>query len=59
MQAWRAARQSGTTATAVERMDLHNQFLKKREEQSEKRTSAFRELYASLTPEQKALDAAG
>lgn len=55
MQALRSAMQGSTSANAVERMELHNKMQKSRAEQSEKATAAFKQLYASLTPEQKAL----
>ena len=55
MQAARTAMQGSATANAVERMELHNTLMKTRLEQSQKTTAAFKELYAALTPEQKAL----
>jgi hypothetical protein len=55
MLAWRTTAQSSAQATAPERLELRNQFMKKRQEQMEKSTAAFKELYAVLTPEQKAL----
>jgi len=55
MQATRTAMQGAATANAADRMDLHNKLMKNRLEQSEKITAAFKELYAALTPEQKAL----
>ena len=55
MQAMRTAMQGGAAANAADRMDLHNKLMKTRLEQSEKMTAAFKELYAALTPEQKAL----
>jgi len=42
-------------ATAVERMELRNQWAKQRQEQGEKMTAAFKSLYAALTPEQKSV----
>jgi len=42
-------------ATAVERMELRNQWGKQRQEQGEKMTAAFKTLYAALTPEQKSV----
>jgi len=55
MLALRATVQGGAKATAPERLDLHNQNAKKRQEQMEKMTTAFKDLYAVLTTEQKAL----
>lgn len=55
MLALRATVQGGAKATAPERLDLHNQIAKKRQEQMEKMTAAFKDLYAALTTEQKAL----
>jgi len=55
MQAWRTTVQGSAQATAPERLELHNQIMKKRQEQAEKAAAAFKELYAVLTPEQKAL----
>jgi len=55
MQAARTAMWSGAPANAVDRMELHNKLMKSRQEQSEKTAAAFKELYAALTPEQKAL----
>ena len=42
-------------ATAPERLELRNQAMKKRQEQIEKGSAAFKDLYAVLSPEQKAL----
>lgn len=42
-------------ASAPERLELRNQVMKQREEQMAKGTAAFKELYAELSPEQKAL----
>ena len=53
MQALTATMQGSTQATAPERLELRNQIMKKRQEQMEKSTAAFKELYAVLTPEQK------
>ena len=53
MQGWRAVMQGGTQATAPERLELRDQIMKKRQEQMEKSTAAFKDLYAALTPEQK------
>ncbi len=55
MQAWRTTVQGSAQATAPERLELRNQIMKKRQEQMEKGTAAFKDLYAVLTPEQKAL----
>lgn len=55
MQALRTTIQGGASATAPERMELRNQIMKQRQEQTEKSTAAFKELYAALTPEQKAI----
>ncbi len=55
MQAWRTTIQGSAPATAPERLELRNQVMKKRQEQMEKATTAFKDLYAVLTPEQKAL----
>ena len=55
MQKWMSAVQGSAQATAPERMELRNQMMKKRQEQMEKASAAFKELYAVLTAEQKAL----
>lgn len=55
MQALRTTAQGSAQATAPERLELRNQIMKKRQEQMEKTTAAFKDLYAVLTPEQKAL----
>ena len=55
MQALMATAQGSAQATAPERLELRNQFMKKRQEQMEKSTTAFKDLYAALTPEQKAI----
>ena len=55
MHAWRTTVQGSAQATAPERLELRNQIMKKRQEQMEKGTAAFKELYAVLSPEQKAL----
>jgi Spy/CpxP family protein refolding chaperone len=55
MQALMSNVQGSAQATAPERLELRNQIMKKRQEQMEKGTAAFKELYAVLTPEQKAL----
>jgi len=55
MQALMTTVQGSAQASAPERLDLRNQIMKKRQEQMEKGTSAFKDLYAVLSPEQKAL----
>jgi len=55
MLALRANAQASAPATAPERLELRNQMMKKRQEQMEKGTATFKDLYAVLTPEQKAL----
>ncbi len=55
MQALQAGAQTSAQATAPERMELRNQLMKQRQQQVEKVTAAFKELYAGLSPEQKAL----
>jgi len=55
MQALRTTMQGSTAATAPERLELRNQVMKKRQEQMEKSTGALKDLYAALTPEQKAI----
>ena len=55
MRAWRTTVQGSTQATAPERLELRNQIMKKRQEQVEKTTGAFKDLYAALTPEQKTI----
>ena len=55
MQAARTAMQGAAATNAADRMELHNKLMKSRLEQSEKMAAAFKELYAALTPEQKAL----
>ena len=55
MQAWMTTIKGSTQATAPERLELRNQIMKKRQEQMEKSTAAFKDLYAVLTPEQKAI----
>lgn len=55
MQAWMTTVQGSAQASAPERIELRNQIMKKRQEQMEKSTVAFKDLYAVLTPEQKAL----
>ena len=47
--------QGSAQATAPERLELRNQVQKQREEQMAKGTAAFKELYAALSSEQKAL----
>jgi len=55
MQKLMASVQGSTQATAPERLELRNQVMKQRDEQRAKGTAAFKELYATLSPEQKAL----
>ncbi len=55
MLALRTTMQGSAQATAPERLDLRNQTMKKRQEQMEKGAAAFKDLYAVLSPEQKAL----
>ena len=55
MQKLMASMQGSTQASAPERLELRNQVMKQREEQMAKGTAAFKELYAALSPEQKAL----
>lgn len=55
MQALMSTAQGSAQATAPERLELRNQIMKKRQEQMEKSSVAFKDLYAVLTPEQKAL----
>lgn len=55
MQALMLSVQGSAQASAPERLELRNQIMKKRQEQMEKGAGAFKELYAALTPEQKAL----
>jgi len=53
MQALMKAMPEKAPATAVERMEVRNQWTKQRQEQAEKMTTAFKGLYAALTPEQR------
>jgi len=55
MLAWRTTMHGSTQATAPERLELRNPIMKKRQEQIEKTTAAFKDLYAALTLEQKAI----
>lgn len=55
MQKQMANVQGSTQATAPERLELRNQFMKQRQEQMEKGSAAFKDLYAVLSPEQKAV----
>lgn len=55
MQALRTTAQGSAQATAPERLEFRNQLMKKRQELMEKSTAAFKDLYAVLSPEQKAL----
>ncbi len=55
MQSLTTTVQNSQAATAPDRLTLRNEIMKKRLEQSEKMASAFKDLYAALTPEQKAI----
>ncbi len=55
MQALMTSAQGSAQATAPERIELRSQFMKKQQEQMEKGAAAFKNLYAVLSPEQKAL----
>ena len=55
MQKLMASVRGSAQATAPERLELRNQVAKQRQGQMEKGTAAFKELYAALSPEQKAL----
>jgi hypothetical protein len=55
MQALMTTVQGSAQAIAPERLELRNQVMKKRQEQMEKGTAAFKDLYAVLSPEQKAI----
>jgi hypothetical protein len=55
MQALMTSAQGSAQATAPDRIEQRTQVMKKRQEQMEKGTAAFKELYAALSPEQKAL----
>ena len=55
MQSLMTSAQGNAQATATERLELRKQIMKKRQEQMEKATTAFKDLYAVLAPEQKAL----
>jgi predicted nucleic acid-binding Zn-ribbon protein len=55
MQKLMTSAQGSAQATAPERLEQRNQIMKKRQEQMEKGTAAFKDLYAALSPEQKAL----
>lgn len=55
MQAFRAGVAGKAPATVPERLDLRSELMKKRAEGFEKAAAATKELYAALTPEQKAL----
>lgn len=55
MQKLMASMHGSAQATAPERLDLRNQIMKQRQEQMAKGTAAFKDLYAVLSPEQKAL----
>ena len=55
MQATRTAMQSSAANTTPERLALHNEFMKQRLAQSEAASAALKNLYAVLTPEQRAI----
>ncbi len=55
MQALRTTMQGSTQASAPERLALRTETMKKRGEQMEGMTSAVKDLYAALTPEQKTI----
>jgi Spy/CpxP family protein refolding chaperone len=55
MQASRTAMQSSAANTAPERQALHNEFMKQHLAQSEAMSAALKNLYAVLTPEQRAI----
>lgn len=55
MQKLMTSVQGSAQATAPERLELRNQVMKQRQEQMAKGTAAFKDLYAVLSPEQKAL----
>jgi hypothetical protein len=55
MQALMSSAQGSVQASAPERIELRAQMMKQRQEQMEKGTAAFKDLYAVLSPEQKAL----
>ncbi len=55
MSALRTTLHSAAQRTAPESFDLRSQMMKTRQEQMEKATKAFKDLYAVLAPEQKAI----
>ena len=55
MQKLMSSAQGSAQASAPERIEQQAQFMKQRQEQMEKGAAAFKELYAVLSPEQKAL----
>lgn len=55
MQKLMSSAEGSAQATAPERLEQRNQIMKKRQEQMEKGTAAFKDLYAALSPEQKTL----
>jgi prophage DNA circulation protein len=55
MQKWMSDAQGNAKATASERLEQRSQIMKKQQEQMEKGTAAFKDLYAVLSPEQKVL----
>ena len=55
MQKLMSSAQGSAQATVPERIEQRNQIMKQRQEQMEKGAAAFKDLYAVLSPEQKAL----
>ena len=55
MLALRTSVQSGSAATVPERLELRDQIMKKQLGQMEKMIASFKDLYAALSPEQKAI----
>lgn len=55
MQKLMTGAQGSAQASAPERIEQQAQFMKQRQEQMEKGAAAFKDLYAVLSPEQKAL----
>lgn len=55
MQALGTTMQGSTQASAPERLALRSEMMRKRGEQMEAMTSALKDLYATLTPEQKTI----
>ncbi len=55
MAAFRTTMHSAAQRSAPESLDLRNQMMKTRQQQMEQTAKAFKDLYAVLTPEQKAI----